>query len=633
ALGALGSEKIINIFLEKLSDNDLSVYVRSDMIDVLGNMSLQWIIDPLIKIFNNKEVNPIVRRRITNAFAKIKSLKTIKPLTIALGEDDQSIREGAVYALGKIDSKESIELLLNLLNDDNKNVSRTANSSLRTLRPDLKVDLLLASIEDEWMYISEGAIIELSALGETVLEKLHKEIQGKNDHFRWQVLRILSRIKSEKSVNLFLELISDKNQYISNECAVGLAGIRSEESISPLIQMLNSESLEIQETVSWILGEIRHDEAVKPLIKLLKNEKSAWFAAMSLGKLGNNVALKPLKKLSKSKINVNRQAAIWAIERINQSGEEQIPYKTTLSIYDNSINYPLYPELLEKRPDIPSPVFTADGNEYIVGSTQDKKFTIFPVTLVNNRDKNKEWWEKGRQLEADKADFPTLFATGLHSDIELDFTKSITGRSISEITYLARPDMSSGIGFIAKDEDIISVLKGDNHLIQNLGLTQPDIIRPFFHVWNSIIEGIRNEQLTNARSMREGIFYNKNFIQITAGGRGFQESILNDEIKGALHLEMWRELDNKEKKYIYEKYPHLSDEEMKDMINKLSHIHTGEMVCYYARWYGFYEGHTGYRADPIAIAFIFGLKSIEEIEKAFPGEIYKVLTTEYINNE
>ena len=42
--------------------------------------------------------------------------------------------------------------------------------------------------------------------------------------------------------------------------------------------------------------------------------------------------------------------------------------------------------------------------------------------------------------------------------------------------------------------------------------------------------------------------------------------------------------------------------------------------------YGFYEGHTSYRADPIAIAFIFGLKSLEEIEAVYDGKLYIVFT-------
>jgi len=46
-------------------------------------------------------------------------------------------------------------------------------------------------------------------------------------------------------------------------------------------------------------------------------------------------------------------------------------------------------------------------------------------------------------------------------------------------------------------------------------------------------------------------------------------------------------------------------------------------------WYGFYEGHTQWRADPLAIAFIFGLRSLEALEKAFPGRLYQVMTKHF----
>jgi len=56
------------------------------------------------------------------------------------------------------------------------------------------------------------------------------------------------------------------------------------------------------------------------------------------------------------------------------------------------------------------------------------------------------------------------------------------------------------------------------------------------------------------------------------------------------------------------------------------------MVPFYIMRYGFYEGHTDYRADPIAIAFIFGLKSLVEIEAVFPGRLHEMLTAHFTRN-
>ena len=71
---------------------------------------------------------------------------------------------------------------------------------------------------------------------------------------------------------------------------------------------------------------------------------------------------------------------------------------------------------------------------------------------------------------------------------------------------------------------------------------------------------------------------------------------------------------------------------MTELLQLFSHIHTGEMVAYYIMRYGFYEGHTGYRADPIALALIFGLRSIEEIEDAFKGSLYNAFTQHFTTN-
>ena len=47
------------------------------------------------------------------------------------------------------------------------------------------------------------------------------------------------------------------------------------------------------------------------------------------------------------------------------------------------------------------------------------------------------------------------------------------------------------------------------------------------------------------------------------------------------------------------------------------------------QWYGFYEGHTAWRTDLIVIAFIFGLRSLEDIESAFPEGLDTVLFASY----
>jgi hypothetical protein len=280
----------------------------------------------------------------------------------------------------------------------------------------------------------------------------------------------------------------------------------------------------------------------------------------------------------------------------------------------------LYPHTYDQIPPVPSPHTLNDGIEIVVAFTQNEKYVCLPVTVENGEPLNYArgggQMGKGSQLEIDSADFPTLAATGLHSEIELDQTKTITGRSVAIITEIGRPERSSGSGFMSRDEDIISVLKGDNRLVKIMGLTHPQTAKALFHVWNLVYMSYQDIQY---------LWYNgkKVYFEIQ-GSRGWQESIFIDEILGRHTLKIWRDLDSDEKVFLTEKYPDLDEDQMAKLIEDLSIIKTGEMPFYYVMRYGFYEGHTDYRVDPVAVAFIFSLKSLEHLDNAFKGNLHRV---------
>jgi hypothetical protein len=357
--------------------------------------------------------------------------------------------------------------------------------------------------------------------------------------------------------------------------------------------------------------------------------------------LNSKKAIEPLEEASKHKTGYIRDEAAWVLDKMKSDRaveKNESQDKSSRKIPPNQVScsqktYPCYPETLDAKPVIPSPYTTLDGAEIVTAFTKDQKYTLIPVTVEHGEPLNykQRQWGKGRQLEVDAADFPTLARTGLHSETELNQTKMITGRSIVEITELGRPGRSSGAGFMSHDEDIVSVLREDNQLVRELGLTHPQMARPLFHVWNMILRDFELKRLGRFWEHIEYILYNGKKVYLKAEGtRGWQESLFDDEILGMYQFEIWRELDQDEKAFLYEKYSSLSEEQIAEFIKKLSHFHTGEMVPYYIMRYGFYEGHTDYRADPIAIAYIFGLRSLAEIENTFPGNLYDVLTEHFV---
>ena len=280
--------------------------------------------------------------------------------------------------------------------------------------------------------------------------------------------------------------------------------------------------------------------------------------------------------------------------------------------------YPLYPSLLNSPPPFSSPWRSPEGREYVVVHIREGKYGLVDATP-------EECDPKGRQLTIDDADFSSLAQTGLHSSAELGRTSSITGRPVEEITKLGLPRALSWEGFLSPNEHILSVIKGDNSLVRAMGLTHPQLAKPLFHVLNAAL-GDTQFRATQRKASMAAVFYNGKEVKVEATGtKGGQESIFDDGITGSIHIRIERPPDPGEERFLRAHYRHLSADGMNALLRSLSHIETGEIQPQYIMRYGFYEGHTLWRTDPLAIAFIFGLRTIEAIEQAFPGRLDRVL--------
>jgi hypothetical protein len=111
--------------------------------------------------------------------------------------------------------------------------------------------------------------------------------------------------------------------------------------------------------------------------------------------------------------------------------------------------------------------------------------------------------------------------------------------------------------------------------------------------------------------------------------KGWQISIFQDEIQGSFNIAVHSGLSPEEEAFLKEKYSRLTDQQMTELREKLTRINFSEMAPYYIMRYGFYEGHTDWRCDPVAITFVFGLKSLAEIENIFAGDLYETLTEHF----
>jgi hypothetical protein len=161
------------------------------------------------------------------------------------------------------------------------------------------------------------------------------------------------------------------------------------------------------------------------------------------------------------------------------------------------------------------------------------------------------------------------------------------------------------------------------------------LARPLLHVWNAILvelqHGARQGRVPRFWRAFSPLEYNGVHVFVQAeGSKGFQQSLFHDEIRGNASITISRQLAPDEAKFLKSRYARLSAQRRDELIARLTRMRTSEMEPYYVMRYGFYEGHTPWRVDPIAIAFIFGVRSLEEIESAFPGGLDEALTRHFV---
>ncbi len=573
-------EPAIEPLIRTLQDRSIKAWViHSRAANALAKIGSQRAVEVVVKSLEDDGLNPYVRGSVAIAVAELKPKEASEVLSRVSIDKNQFIRWKCAQALGMLGDKKGTAALVRALSDEDQHVRAAAARSLGQIRAENTAESLIDALKDESWIVRLNSREALLQIGEPVVEQLIAALKEKNSYARWQAALVLGRIKSEKAIQPLIEALADSDWMIRDEAAVALTRINSEKVIEPLTDAIKDKVGHVQEQAAWILSQIESNKIVKE---------------QSLSKTSGN----------------------------------KIPEK----IYCGQKEYLCYPATLETKPNIPSPYTTLDGIEIVTALTKDGKYALIPVTVENGEPLNykQNQWGKGRQLQVDAVDFTALARTGLHSEKELRRTKIITGRSVVEITELGRPGRSSGAGFMNDDEDIISVIKGDNSLVKQLGLKHPQTAKPLFHIWNMILTDVELNRLGRFWDHFEYILYNEQKVFVKGeGSRGWQESIFDDEILGMFQFEIWREPNKDEKAFLREKYPDLTKDQMTALLKKLSYIHTGEMAPYYIMRYGFYEGHTEYRTEPIAISWIFGLKSLVQIEASFPGKLDRVLTEHF----
>ncbi len=129
------------------------------------------------------------------------------------------------------------------------------------------------------------------------------------------VVKLLSRIDTEKARLLLVRCLSDPDQAIRIEAVRSIGEMKIQEAVQPLIDLLQDVSTASLEEVCLALGQIGHESAVGPLAKLL--ELKSGFLKEEAAVMEETVRIR----------------AAWALLKINTTES-----KNQLSTYANDYN-------------------------------------------------------------------------------------------------------------------------------------------------------------------------------------------------------------------------------------------------------------------------------------------------------
>lgn len=592
----------------------------ASLIDILETRDWDKAVEELVRI-GRPAVDPLIAAlernqrftpgRASFALARIGTSKAAEAVYRAFAMPGIQAKSDIVAALGLLKTAKAEDILIGIAGDEGAGTLRFAAARALSGSKSAKAVQAVASLLASRAWYNRVAAVQ--ALGKT---------------------------RSPEAIPALLKTLIDESRAVQAEARKALAGF-GRPAAEPLVKALATAEQKMRWQIVWVLGRIGSTRAVDPLFAALKS--SDWMerseAAVSLSRMKDQAIDSRLRALAAGPDRSLAEEAAWILAVRSDANPTAQPWTAARApseqasvrseskaapgnlAYEGRI-YPVYPETIKSRPPLPSPLKMPDGREYVLAATSMDEWAVFPVTPGDI--------EPGRpQLAVDAGDFPALAAKGLHAEDELARTRMITGRSIAEITELGRPGALSTDGFMLDEEDILRVLAGDNRLVARMGLKHPDLARPLYYVWNMMLTDLQLNRWSMARHRWENIrafLSNGKTVLVEAGDtKSEQESIFDDRLGGSFNIDIRRDLTAGEEALLRKRYGHLPAEEFQSLKDKLTHLQTGEMEPHYIQWYGFYEGHTAWRTDPIAIAFIFGLRSLEELESAFPEGLDKVL--------
>jgi HEAT repeat protein len=258
------------------------------------------------------------------ALRKLDQPQAVQPLIKALGDSEESVRRHAAGALGALGDSCAVEPLLELLSDESTVVRTSAADALGNIGEPEAIEPLIETLADESETVRVATAMALGGFGELrAAGPLIEAMLGESETVCRAAAWALQKISEPKDVSVLEHLVrqlEDGEPDIRWFAADTLQKIGDPVAVIPLTQALHDPSEQVRQVAARALGKLGDARAVDSLVETLVDPEPyiRWAVADALGKIGSPRAVPSLLESLEDSHELVRWAAAWALGRLGE---------------------------------------------------------------------------------------------------------------------------------------------------------------------------------------------------------------------------------------------------------------------------------------------------------------------------
>lgn len=295
-LGEFRDRKALTLMLNALKDEDDNV--RASAVEHLGKIGEPAVVNALIEILESGDIWTAYPA--ADALGRIGDKRAIPSLVKALSV--KTMREPVLKALGRFSSVETLSHIVPLLEDSSKTVQEEAVKTIRSFyHSNVKEELIAGEIK--------------KAFGDRAIDMLVTHAWSNKPDVRISAILLLGLMKDERALTPLLELSLEEELAEDVKRALVFIGRDKPEVILPLF---NTVSPYQKRFICGVAGELAAPLFYEAFENLMANDDGhvRALAAVSISRIGDMKAIKPIMKLLSDEYEDVQEAAIAALANL-----------------------------------------------------------------------------------------------------------------------------------------------------------------------------------------------------------------------------------------------------------------------------------------------------------------------------